>query len=205
MDKRSIKCFLYDDDQIILTPSACGLQRCRMESECALLAIMNNKSVSRQACLAIHKWVLIPTPMKSSESWVWQKKNESRINVVEMQSLRSICEVSQKNRCKNAGVNERYGLKEDVVTRLEKAFSKTADAIFECCLGSDNPGSGEEWRAADFSMVTLHAGNIAERKPANIATVEVVKSRPLKHTFWKIARLTEKTNPEVEDCFLTQI
>ncbi|GBP57084.1 hypothetical protein EVAR_36751_1 [Eumeta japonica] len=63
----------------------------------ALLTIMNSKSVSRQARLAIHNEVLIPTLMYGSESWVWHKKNESRVNAVEMQSLRG---VSQKDRCK---------------------------------------------------------------------------------------------------------
>ncbi|GBP36063.1 Trehalase [Eumeta japonica] len=54
-----------------------------------LLATMNSKNVSRQAHLAIHNGVLIPT-LSGSGSWVWQKKNESRMNAVEMRSLRSI-------------------------------------------------------------------------------------------------------------------
>ncbi|GBP82830.1 hypothetical protein EVAR_56129_1 [Eumeta japonica] len=36
----------------------------------ALLAVMNSKGVSRQASLAIHNGVLIPTLMHGSESWV---------------------------------------------------------------------------------------------------------------------------------------
>ncbi|GBP92531.1 hypothetical protein EVAR_61850_1 [Eumeta japonica] len=52
------------------------------KANATLLAIMNTKSVSRQARLAIHNGVLIPALMYGSESWVWQKKNESRINVV---------------------------------------------------------------------------------------------------------------------------
>ncbi|GBP94201.1 hypothetical protein EVAR_69556_1 [Eumeta japonica] len=53
---------------------------------------MNNNSVSLQACLVracIHDGVLTSTLMYGSESWVWQKKNERRINAVEMRSLRS--------------------------------------------------------------------------------------------------------------------
>ncbi|GBP46058.1 hypothetical protein EVAR_41411_1 [Eumeta japonica] len=78
-----------------------------------LLAIMNSKSVSRQARLAIHNGVLIPTLMYGSESWVWQKKNERRINAVEMLSLRNMCGVSRIDRCGNSNLKERVNLMED--------------------------------------------------------------------------------------------
>ncbi|GBP73886.1 hypothetical protein EVAR_82715_1 [Eumeta japonica] len=73
----------------------------------ALLAIINSKSVSRQGRLSIHNGVLIPTLMYGSESWVWQTNNESRINAVEMRSLRSMCGVSRKDICRNSDVRER--------------------------------------------------------------------------------------------------
>ncbi|GBP21269.1 hypothetical protein EVAR_11664_1 [Eumeta japonica] len=168
MDELSVKFFLCVDDQVIVAPSACGLQemvnkindsvkkrgmkvnvgktemmvfeRGKSATECdiliesekveqlkkfvylgslftnygkhdrdierkvnaenkvsgALLAIMNNKSVSRHGRLAIYNGVLISTLTYGSKSWVWQKKNESRINAVEMLSLRSTCGVSRK-------------------------------------------------------------------------------------------------------------
>ncbi|GBP15970.1 hypothetical protein EVAR_12550_1 [Eumeta japonica] len=49
----------------------------RNKANGALLAIMNSKYVSRQVHLAIHNGVLIPTLMYDSESWVWQKSDES--------------------------------------------------------------------------------------------------------------------------------
>ncbi|GBP43284.1 hypothetical protein EVAR_31168_1 [Eumeta japonica] len=60
--------------------------------------------------------------MYGCESWVWRKKNESRINAVEMRSLCSMCGVSRKDRCRNSDVRERCSLKEDVVTRVERAL-----------------------------------------------------------------------------------
>ncbi|GBP24445.1 hypothetical protein EVAR_20769_1, partial [Eumeta japonica] len=86
----------------------------------ALLAIMISKSVSRQARLAIHNEVLNRTLMYDSESWVWQKKNESRINAVEMQFLRSMCGMYLKDKCMNTDVIDRCGLIEDEVSRVEK-------------------------------------------------------------------------------------
>ncbi|GBP70539.1 hypothetical protein EVAR_47922_1 [Eumeta japonica] len=58
--------------------------------------------------------------MYGSENCVWQKKNESRINAVEIRSLRSMCGVSRKDRCRKSDVRERCGLQEDVVTRVER-------------------------------------------------------------------------------------
>ncbi|GBP60318.1 hypothetical protein EVAR_26730_1 [Eumeta japonica] len=60
--------------------------------------------------------------MYGSESWVWQKKNESRINAAEMRSLRSTCGVSRKDICKNSDIRERCGLKEEVVTGVERGM-----------------------------------------------------------------------------------
>ncbi|GBP72567.1 hypothetical protein EVAR_89663_1 [Eumeta japonica] len=154
MDVLSAKCLLYAAGQIILAPSACGLQemvnkindfvkkrgmkvnvaktkvmffeRGEIMIECdiviegekvgqvkefvylgslftndgkhdrdmerkvyagnkvngALLAIMNSKSISRQTRLAICNGFLIPTLMSASKRWVWQKKNESKINAI---------------------------------------------------------------------------------------------------------------------------
>ncbi|GBP37372.1 hypothetical protein EVAR_22834_1 [Eumeta japonica] len=88
----------------------------------ALLAILNSTSVSRQVHFAIYYEILIPTVMYGNESWVWQKKNESRINTVKIRSLCSKCGVSRKDRCRNSDVRERCGLKEDAVTRVERGM-----------------------------------------------------------------------------------
>ncbi|GBP28992.1 hypothetical protein EVAR_83892_1 [Eumeta japonica] len=64
--------------------------------------------------------VLIPPLMYCSEIWVWQKKYESRSNLVEMQLLPSMCGVSRKDRCRNSDVRERCGLRKDVVSRVER-------------------------------------------------------------------------------------
>ncbi|KAF9790000.1 hypothetical protein SFRURICE_002365 [Spodoptera frugiperda] len=60
--------------------------------------------------------------MYGSESLVWQKKHESRINAVEMRALRSMCGVKLSDRVKNSVVREKCGLKDDLVTRIEKGM-----------------------------------------------------------------------------------
>ncbi|GBP95485.1 hypothetical protein EVAR_65216_1 [Eumeta japonica] len=69
--------------------------------------------------------------MYGSESWVWRNKNESRINTMEIRSLRSMCGVSRTDRCRNSDVKERCCLKEDVVSRVEKYLSEHTGTVVE--------------------------------------------------------------------------
>ncbi|KAI5639199.1 reverse transcriptase (RNA-dependent DNA polymerase) domain-containing protein [Phthorimaea operculella] len=88
----------------------------------ALHAFMNSQKVSNKARLAVHRGVLVPTLMYGSESWVWQKKHESRINAVEMRALRSMIGVKLSDKIRNSVIRERCGIKEDVVTGIEKGM-----------------------------------------------------------------------------------
>ncbi|GBP38948.1 hypothetical protein EVAR_95698_1 [Eumeta japonica] len=56
--------------------------------------------------------------MYSNDSWVWQKKNESRFKAVETQSLFSTYGGSLKDRHKNSNIKERCDLKENVVVTI---------------------------------------------------------------------------------------
>ncbi|GBP40982.1 hypothetical protein EVAR_26063_1 [Eumeta japonica] len=53
---------------------------------------------------------------------IWEKKNESRINAVEMRSLPNVCGVCLKDRCRDNDVRKQCGLKEDVATKIEKGM-----------------------------------------------------------------------------------
>ncbi|GBP77341.1 hypothetical protein EVAR_54713_1 [Eumeta japonica] len=100
----SVKYLLYADGEVLLASSACGL----LEMVNKVNGSVKKRSVKvnfGKARLAIHNGVLIP--MYGSESWIWQKKNDSRINAVETGSLRSMCAVSRKDRCRNSDVRKR--------------------------------------------------------------------------------------------------
>ena len=60
----------------------------------ALGALIKRRNVSTDARLAVHSAVLVPTLLYSNETWVLQKKNERKMNAVEMRSLRRICGAS---------------------------------------------------------------------------------------------------------------
>ncbi|GBP05366.1 hypothetical protein EVAR_76787_1 [Eumeta japonica] len=71
----------------------------------ALLAIMDGKSVSRPACLAIHNGVLIPSLMYGSESCnIWYSKTNRTTKSI--WSLRNTCGVFLKDRCRAGDVRE---------------------------------------------------------------------------------------------------
>ncbi|GBP38982.1 hypothetical protein EVAR_95602_1 [Eumeta japonica] len=74
---------------------------------------MNNKSVSQQAHLAIRNWVLIPTLMDGSESWVWQKKNENRINAFEHSDLEAFTQAQYALEAANDGLYRLYDCAND--------------------------------------------------------------------------------------------
>ena len=59
----------------------------------ALAALMRRRNVSTAARLAVHNAVLVPSLLYGTETWVLQKKNERKLNAVEMRSLLIICEV----------------------------------------------------------------------------------------------------------------
>ena len=62
---------------------------------------MTNKTMSKNARIALHNGVLLPTLMYGSECWVWQAKHESRINAVEIRSLQNICGITLNDRLRN--------------------------------------------------------------------------------------------------------
>ena len=88
----------------------------------ALAALMRRRNVSTAAHLAVHNAMLVSTLLYSSETLVLQKKNERKINAVEMRSLRRICRVSFADRIRSEceWVHRMAGTSEDVTVRMKK-------------------------------------------------------------------------------------
>ena len=81
---------------------------------------MRRPNVSTTARLAVHNAVLVPTLLYGSETWILQKKNERKMNAVEMRSLRRICEVSLADRIRNEKIHRIAGTSEDVTVKMKK-------------------------------------------------------------------------------------
>ncbi|GBP84486.1 hypothetical protein EVAR_100753_1 [Eumeta japonica] len=75
----------------------------------------------------------MPTLMHGSKSWVWQKKNVSRINAVQMRSLRSVCvECLGKIGVETVMLESGVVLKEDVNGETESWRSTNETNMSPC-------------------------------------------------------------------------
>ena len=63
----------------------------------ALAVLMRRRNISTAARLAVYNAMLVPTLLYGSETWVLQKKNERKMNAVEMRSF-TICGVRLTDR-----------------------------------------------------------------------------------------------------------
>jgi hypothetical protein len=57
--------------------------------------------VSKKSRLAVHNGVLLLTQIYGSDSWVWQKKHTSTVNMVEMRALTNMISVKLSDRVRN--------------------------------------------------------------------------------------------------------
>ena len=95
-----------------------------------LAALIRRRNVSTAACLVVRHAVLVPKflwqkkpkflwrKFYGSETWVLQKKNERKMNVVDMRSLRRICGVSLSDRIRNEEIHRITGTSDDVTVRI---------------------------------------------------------------------------------------
>ena len=66
-----------------------------------LVALIRWQKGSAAAHLAVHNVMFVPMLLYSSETWVLQKKNERKMNAVEMRSLCRTCSVSLADQIRN--------------------------------------------------------------------------------------------------------
>ena len=76
--------------------------------------------MSKEAKLAVHNRVLIPTLTYDSEAWNWQRKDESRLNAVEMRSLKRMCGKTMYDRIKNVDIRKECKADVSVMNRIKK-------------------------------------------------------------------------------------
>ncbi|GBP49590.1 hypothetical protein EVAR_97887_1 [Eumeta japonica] len=129
MDELSMKCLLYADKKVILTPSTCGLQE--------MVNKMNDSVKNRGMKINIGKTKVMVFQRGESTTecdvLIEGEKVErvkEFVHLAEMRSLRSMFGMFLTHGYRNSDVRKRYGLKEDVVTRVERvqAFKKTDSA-----------------------------------------------------------------------------
>jgi hypothetical protein len=88
----------------------------------ALKSVVANKCLSNEAKLAVHNGVLVPTLMYGSEAWSWKNKDESRLNAVEMRSLRRMCGKTMYDRCTNAEIRAECKAEVSIIDKIKKGL-----------------------------------------------------------------------------------
>ena len=82
---------------------------------------MRLQNVSTAARVAVDNAVLVPALLYGSERWVLQKKNERKLNAVEMRSLCRICKDSIADQIiRNEEIHRMAGISEYVMVRMKK-------------------------------------------------------------------------------------
>jgi hypothetical protein len=76
--------------------------------------LAKSETLSKKARLTIRSAILAPTLLYGSETWVCQKKHESKINAVDMCYLRSMCGKTRYDRVRNADVKRECEIKKDM-------------------------------------------------------------------------------------------
>ena len=72
--------------------------------------IMKGRTVSMEVKKGLRDGVIIPTITYASETWVWNERQRSRIQAVEMSYLRTACGVSRLDGESNESVYNRFGM-----------------------------------------------------------------------------------------------
>ncbi|GBP73957.1 hypothetical protein EVAR_56115_1 [Eumeta japonica] len=94
-------CLVYANDEVIPVPSVCKLQE--------MITKMNDSIYKRGMNVNVSKTTVMM--FETSE--------------IMTECDRSMCGVPRKDSCRNSDVRMRYGLKEDVVTRVERERNET--------------------------------------------------------------------------------
>ena len=79
----------------------------------ALAALMGRRYVSTAARLAVHNAALVPM-------LILLKKNERKMNAMEMRFFRKICGVSLSGRIRNEEIHRMAGTSDDIMVRIKR-------------------------------------------------------------------------------------
>ena len=86
----------------------------------AMKSIWRVKEVGMNAKRTLYESVIVPTVIYGGESWGLTVKERRRLDVMEMNCLRSMCGVTRRDRVRNEEVRRRVGVKRSLSERAEE-------------------------------------------------------------------------------------
>ena len=85
----------------------------------AMKSIWREKEVGMRVKKGLYESIIVPTVMYGGESWGLRKKEERRLNVMEMNCLRNMCGVSRREHVRNEEVRRRVGVESELAERVK--------------------------------------------------------------------------------------
>jgi len=82
------------------------------------------RSVSLNVKKELYERIVVPTVMYGSETWGMKREEKNKLDVSEMQCLRSMCGVTRWNRLRNVVVRERVGVREKLSKTVDRKVLK---------------------------------------------------------------------------------
>ena len=76
--------------------------------------------LSRNAKVGLYKSIVVPSLVYGSESWSLSARDRSRLEVVEMKCLRSICGLRRVDRVRNEEIRRRCQMEVSISERVEQ-------------------------------------------------------------------------------------
>ena len=85
----------------------------------ALKGVMKNRGLGMNVKKVLYEKVVLPTVMYGSESWGMKVTERQKLNVFEMECLRSMTGVSRLDRVRNEVVRARTGVRRELAARVD--------------------------------------------------------------------------------------
>ena len=78
------------------------------------------KSLSMKGKRAMYQGIVVPTVLYGAETWGTSVRDRKRLDVTEMNCLRSTCGVNRRDRVRNKEVRRRVGIQETLSERMDR-------------------------------------------------------------------------------------
>ena len=83
----------------------------------ALKSVLSNRGFGIKAKKCLYEGVIVPTALYGAEAWGMRSAERRKVNVLDMNCLRSLVGMSRMNRVRNEEVRRRAGVEMELVSR----------------------------------------------------------------------------------------
>merc|ERR1712121_55348 len=90
----------------------------------AMKKVWNERNVTLGVKRELYERIVVPTVMYGSETWAMRAEEKNKLDVTEMNCLRSMCGVTRRDRVRNEVVRRRVGVSETLSKRVERKVLK---------------------------------------------------------------------------------